>query len=200
MTISDLNHLDWQAFCYVANELSPAERDQFEEQLAVDQVAREAVARAVDLARILAVAECHEATAVEVFPAPVAQADRHWARRVAWMSLGAAASLLVAVLVSSLATNPETSELVASPVQEASGELASAWTESRAELPSVWQTEAASAEASSLEGLGSPGYLIAGSDDTVALASSEAPSWMTAALLAQAGDVADEAADVRMEN
>ncbi|QDU97344.1 hypothetical protein [Lignipirellula cremea] len=41
--------LPWQAFCYVAEELDGESRTAFEERLAVDQQAREAVAAAVEL-------------------------------------------------------------------------------------------------------------------------------------------------------
>jgi hypothetical protein len=43
------NELDWLAFCYVAEELDPAQRAAFESRLAEDQAACEAVVRAVEL-------------------------------------------------------------------------------------------------------------------------------------------------------
>jgi hypothetical protein len=46
--------LDLLAFRYIAGELTPAESEPFEQRLADDQAAREAVARAVDLAQAVA--------------------------------------------------------------------------------------------------------------------------------------------------
>ena len=47
------NDLSWQAFCYVANELDTKARRQFEIRLEQDQNARDAVAQALDNARLL---------------------------------------------------------------------------------------------------------------------------------------------------
>ena len=47
------NNLSWQAFCYVANELDAKARRQFEIRLEQDQIARDAVAQALDDARLL---------------------------------------------------------------------------------------------------------------------------------------------------
>ena len=43
------SNLDWLAFCYLAEELSVEDRMAFESQLEHDQLAREALARAVEL-------------------------------------------------------------------------------------------------------------------------------------------------------
>jgi hypothetical protein len=117
------------------------------------------------------------------------------------MSVGAAASLLIAVLISNAISRSSLSAL-AEPEPALSGELAALWTESRAELPSVWQTEAGASRAEALpeESLLTAGYVESSEDGSVALAAAEAPSWMTAALLAQAGNISDESAEVRMEN
>ena len=56
--------LDWLAFCYVSGELDGDERTAFENRLADDQVAREAVARAVELTEAVAVIEDAEAVRV----------------------------------------------------------------------------------------------------------------------------------------
>ena len=47
------NDLSWQAFCYVANELDAKARRQFEIRLEQDQITRDAVAQALDNARLL---------------------------------------------------------------------------------------------------------------------------------------------------
>jgi hypothetical protein len=49
--------LDWQAFAYWADELSPADRLEFEQRLADEQTAREALARVVELSQAVIVAE-----------------------------------------------------------------------------------------------------------------------------------------------
>ena len=51
--VNDANLL-WHAFRYIADELSADETEQFEARLADDQVAREAVARAVELSQAIA--------------------------------------------------------------------------------------------------------------------------------------------------
>lgn len=197
MTTNDLHQLDWRAFCYVANELSATEREQFEATLAVDQVAREAVARAVELGRVVSLAELHEPAAPAVMKVLVApRASVNWSRRVAWASVGVAASLLLAVLGANLIQRSSLS-ILAQPDPALTGELASLWTESREELPSLWQSETG---ALSAEGLATATYLEASGDEEVALAATEAPTWMTAALLAQSGHVSDESAEERMEN
>ena len=86
------NDLDWAAFCYAAGELSPDEVADFELRLAEDQGAREALARAVELTQAVAAAETLE-------PVVSVRSERSlWGRRLAWMAIGAAASLLAAAL------------------------------------------------------------------------------------------------------
>ena len=81
--------LDWLAFRYVAGEMPAAELSAFEDRLADDQPAREAVARAAQLAQTVALA----AAPPQVLPAA---ADRSsWLQPAAWMSMGAAACLAV---------------------------------------------------------------------------------------------------------
>jgi hypothetical protein len=75
--------LAWQAFRYLANEMTSHEHRAFEELLDRDQPAREALARMVELS-----------AAVRTLPA----ATFHWRvpqslRAAGWMSLGAAACL-----------------------------------------------------------------------------------------------------------
>jgi len=54
MQTMDIHELDWLAFRYIANEMTAIEADSFESRLADDQAAREAVARAVELAQAVA--------------------------------------------------------------------------------------------------------------------------------------------------
>ena len=75
--------LAWQAFRYLANEMTSHEHRAFEELLDRDQPAREALARMVELS-----------TAVQASPANTF--ERHVPRSLyaaGWMSLGAAACL-----------------------------------------------------------------------------------------------------------
>ena len=51
---------DWLAFRYIASELNGEESAAFEAELETSQVAREAVARAVDLSQAIALAETQE--------------------------------------------------------------------------------------------------------------------------------------------
>lgn len=92
---SAAEQLDWQAFCYVTGELSLEQTAQFEDRLATDQLAREAVASALETLQLVTAAESLT-PAVQVRPRKTWQ-QSGWQRGLAWMSLGAAAALLLAV-------------------------------------------------------------------------------------------------------
>ncbi len=108
------NSLEWLAFRYVSDELPAALAEEFERKLEFDQAAREAVARSVALCEAVSAAcECDldakdldakEADAMEVEPMEAAAApalaprSQRRSRPLAWMALGAAASL-AAVMV-----------------------------------------------------------------------------------------------------
>ena len=81
--------IDWQAFLYLSGEMSPAEAKTFEDQLAHDQEAREAVAAAVELVGSLAATRPAEARALPVVPV----SDRTTRRFAAAATV--AASLLI---------------------------------------------------------------------------------------------------------
>ena len=88
MPSEDQHELDWQAFCYISDELSDGDRAQFELCLASDQETREAVARAVQLAETLAVAEISPACrVVRLKPA------------TRWLTLAVATSTVAAALM-----------------------------------------------------------------------------------------------------
>jgi hypothetical protein len=175
------NELDWTAFCYAAGELSPAEGAAFEQRLATDQAAREALARAVELTQAVAMAETLE-------PVVVVRAERSlWGRRLAWMAVGSAASLLAAALVSALVAPRADNPLVVS--DDLTSELAAAWTQTRQEL-----------SVASDAGLWFPDHLDAVTLDTVTgepvdpltderedAVVSATPSWLTAAVRSSAG-------------
>lgn len=119
--------LSWLAFRYVAGELTAAETEQFEEQLATDQAAREAVAHSVELYHAVAAAEA----GVAAEPVTIAaRARTTWSQRLVWISTGAAAAAVLVVagwnasgLWSSAPAKPSVSP-----------DLAKAWTAVRADV------------------------------------------------------------------
>ena len=90
MQVDANNELSWLAFRYIADELSAEQRDTFEQRLAVDQQAREEVARAVEMTQAVACVHA-QAPAVSLRP-------RRWLRPVTW-TVAAAAVLLIAVFI-----------------------------------------------------------------------------------------------------
>ena len=126
--------LDWLAYCYVSGELTGDEQTTFENRLADDQAAREAVARAVELVQTVALAETHEVTR----PLPVSTTRRTtWPRRLVWMSVGASAALvLVAVALNWQAIAGR----FASPPVDRS-ELAEVWSQTRDDVRLIVQAE-----------------------------------------------------------
>jgi hypothetical protein len=110
--------LDWLAFRYVAGELDPAEAAAFELRLADDQLARDAVCRAVALAGRMATAAPQEAESsaeIATAPSPAAASPAATARRypllsavraAGWMAAGAAATLLGVYLSQPFASSP----------------------------------------------------------------------------------------------
>jgi len=167
------NELDWSAFCYAAGEMTESEAAAFEQRLADDQAAREALARAVELTQVVATAE-----SLEPAVALRSQASS-WTRRLAWMAIGSAASLLVALLWSG-ANSWFGGERFAVTDQS---QLAAAWSQTRQELADsdsdLWYPKHLSAgeTAASDEQPESPSD--PGDSD---LLNSMAPSWLTAAV------------------
>lgn len=78
--------LAWTAFRYISNEMPADEAAAFELRLAVDQEAREEVARAVELTQTMA-------GLPQVIPQP--ETVRPWRQRLSWMTAGAAVCLAV---------------------------------------------------------------------------------------------------------
>jgi hypothetical protein len=176
---TDWTDLQWLAFCYIADELSADEAEVFEERLAADQEAREAVARAVELSQ--AVAALPRET---VCPSPAASP---WRRRLAWMTVGAtAACLAFAVwLLNShltgpgpaphdvpLANGPGVEELPVSVVEDpAAGRLLALWSHSadvvnsvlalRPSEPAETNAEFEPIEVAEVDNLAVPGWMLA---------------------------------------
>jgi len=170
---NDKNEIDWLAFCYAADELTEPEVAAFELRLADDQAAREALARAVELTQVVATAESLEPVVA------LRSQSSSWIKRLAWMAIGSAASLLVA-LVWSNAGSWFSGKSIAAADQS---RLAVAWSQMRQELAEsdsdLWYPKhlAAGETASREEQPQSPSD--PGDTD---LLDSAAPSWMTAAV------------------
>ena len=176
-----LNHdLDWLAFRYISDEMSADERDTFENQLAGDQPAREAVAAAVELSQTVAAAE-------HLVESPaVASVTRRaiWWRRVAWLAISGTAAACVglafalpAVWEVNVARYPsQDNRLQATNGQEPISEhLAAAWVETLG-LDQQWQQE--SEESAETTAAQSPAFdLLVVGDDTPTAAS----NWMVTA-------------------
>lgn len=142
------DELDWQAFRYIAAEMSPDEVAQFEEQLSGDQARREAVAGAVELAEALAVVSAGR----EVYTDPVRPTHRRterstWWARLGWIGVGAAAALACIFLFRAIRVEPgpdfadgdgpNTPPGVSSSDDEEATQLARLWCRTRDELEPV---------------------------------------------------------------
>ncbi len=170
---TDKNELDWSSFCYAAGELSADEAAAFEARLADDQAAREALARAVELAEAVASAE-------SLAPVVAARSQSNvWTKRLTWMAIGSAASLLVALLWSGAWSWPA-DESVASTEQS---RLAAAWSQTRRELAEtesdLWYLKHLTAsDAADLPESPAASAMI----DDAELLDTVTPTWMTAAV------------------
>src|SRR5580765_8589224 len=124
--ITDNNHndLDWLAFSYAAGELEPMHVEQFEARLADDQEAREALSRAVEMCQTVTAAEAQHA----YYVTPAARTHVRWNHRLSWMAVGGLASLLLALLWTSvIGPTWHTAQLRSFSKQN----LAFAWTETK---------------------------------------------------------------------
>jgi hypothetical protein len=178
-TPNHTSDLDWLAFCYAAGELDAPAAEQFEAHLATDQLAREALARAVELTQTVTAAE-HQ---LQDLVTPVTRAGANWNSRLSWMAIGGLASVLVALLWTGFVgptwqtalRSFNTGGLNASAQQH----LALAWHETGVEIANVKEA-----------GLWPYSRAIGqDDDDVVGFAESgpdsdlvEAPSWMMAAV------------------
>lgn len=97
--LSESDNLDWLAFCYVADELSETDRNQFEARLEEDHEAREAVVTAMQQAELIWLA-CDDSSANSL---PIQRTQRnvskdtsrHRSSRATALATGAAALLLM---------------------------------------------------------------------------------------------------------
>ena len=170
------NELDWSAFCYAAGEMNAAEAAAFELRLADDQAAREALARAVELTQVVASAESLQP--VVALRSQSSSQSSQWSRRLGWMAIGSAASLLVALLWSGagswFAGSWRGGETVASGDQS---RLADAWSRTRQELADgdsdLWYPKHAS---------DSDAVIPTVAADELDSLDSATPAWLTAAV------------------
>lgn len=190
------DELSWRAFCYVAGEFSPAEAEQFEARLATDQAAREAVAEAVELLHAVCAAEASEPVV-----AVAAKQRTAWSQKLVWISSGAIAAALLVVAVMNLngLSGRFTSPGEPRNVAAVSPALADAWSAVRSEY-------AAGADDANSQMLPASAVLtdaeLALAEEDLAL-STDAPSWMTAAVMGLSGDAAqplDAGESVPQEN
>ncbi len=175
------DHLAWEAFRYVAEELAPTEIAAFEERLDHDQSAREAVAAVVRLSAAMKAAEVarqpsgnsEQVESVTGSKPALAGATFHYAAAASWMALGAAACLAVMTAWQSWhGSGPiAVEDVMPSMMQLESRQVAQAWTEVDDE-PTSESSESGDNEAGDEVG-------IVADDDSVA-ADWETPSWLSA--------------------
>jgi hypothetical protein len=172
------DELAWLAFQYVAGELPAAAADQFEERLALDQTAREAVAQSVELYHAVAAVEA--ATTVGVVTI-AAKEKSTWSQRLVWLSTGAAAAALLAVATWNANGLLSSFNSKVSSKPGVSPDLVKAWTAVRADLARA-DEEATSDETSRpMASDLTDAELAAIVEEELALPM-DTPSWMTAAV------------------
>jgi ferric-dicitrate binding protein FerR (iron transport regulator) len=160
------NDLDWLAFLYVSGEMPAEQLASFEARLADDQAARQAVASAVELVQALAAAESQDDRQLVTLPQRLAA----WSRRIKWMSVGAAAAL---VLVLAWLKFDSLTSWFAAPKPD-HRELAEVWSQTRQTVQDIVVSPGERNETESELDLDQP-------------AVSPLPSWIAAAVLGQDG-------------
>ncbi|MBC7851853.1 MAG: hypothetical protein IAF94_00310 [Pirellulaceae bacterium] len=156
---------EWLAFRYVAGELTGDDAAAFEAELETSQVAREAVARAVELTQAIAMAESHNVELVE--SAARMTHRKSWVYSMGWIGAGAAAASVAGAVWWNM-QGPMTG----------TSELAESWTKARAIEPML-PTMDESAES---------GPVLDAEPDA-------APSWMTAGVISLSGGKVEDDGD-----
>jgi len=168
------DELAWLAFRYVAGELSAAEVGQFEERMAIDQAARESLAQSVELYHAIAAAESSVVTAVAE-PPMVSLPTRDRSQHLAWLVAGVSAAAVLLMAGWNAGWFDSASPLAAHKnIVNVTPALAVAWTEMQADAI-AGDDELSDDELASLH------------EEELGI-STEAPSWMTAAVLGIAGN------------
>lgn len=151
---AESTELAWQAFRYIAAEMTSDETDAFELRLADDQTAREAVASVTALADATAVAlssstllqgvaamslapQVSLAAADDVATSAMHRPAQRWWQPLAWMAVGAAASALVMSNLSALPTLTGPAGQIASVDPETSADPVAAISPAPAPAPVV---------------------------------------------------------------
>jgi hypothetical protein len=178
--------LDWLAFCYVSGELNATELAAFEDRLADDQSAREAVASALNLVHTVSAAE--HLVELPVVTKPTRRASR-W-RSVAWLAIagGVAASVACAMMLanasrnggpggndSMIAVNRETETGATNVFVQPPRGLATAWLETLDQAP--YAVEDSTNELTADDRLELDALLLDDDESNVT-----APDWMVSAL------------------
>jgi hypothetical protein len=173
--------LDWTAFCYASNALSPAERDSFEQRLQREQAAREALAAAVALDGALQAAAADHCRQQRPQLQPVSTSTA-LALAPVWRRALIAGATVAACLALVLMPAPQQPRRQIPPTSEPDtpkDDLAMLWASQLVQLPALAAAEPA--DAAELE-------------EPVALLSPPAtPGWMAAALdEGPAGDLLED--------
>jgi len=94
---AELSELEWRAFCYIGGELSSEEATEFENVLAEDQMAREAVAAAVEMSQEISVAHQFELVrATGNLKTSDKASEQSYSRRISWLWVSLSVGLVVA--------------------------------------------------------------------------------------------------------
>ncbi len=141
--LNQSNELEWTAFRYIAGELSAADVVRFEERLAVDQDACEAVVRAVQLTE--AVMSLPQSP-IPSAPQP-AHADDYRETRSAWASVALAAACLLLAVGTLISTR---SNYSSATLQAETEELVDLWADSNSALDD-WSEDDSDVAAGSAE-------------------------------------------------
>jgi hypothetical protein len=182
MTAENEVDVDWLAFQYIADELTDDDRTTFEQRLANDDQACEAVARAVKVTQTLVAANTVDHLAETVLVTTAQRAA--WWRRASLVAMVTTACLALVLvyqgvkLHSARTADDGESVVVASVLNDpASQRLAIAWLETRTELPEsgLWSSE--SSEEQPL-----PDYPLESAGAEEVPPEITAPSWMLAAV------------------
>ena len=182
----ELLDVEWTSFCYVLGELTAAEASQFEQLLAADQAAREAVARASQLCQAL-----NQAAAPTAFVSlPAGHVEPNRLRRsprirtLGWLTVGSGIALaLLVMFAASRSGGPETNSRSARELA-----VAHSWVTAREQYSD--SSPLGVSESESVE-LGWDDLAVAELsliDETRSDAGLVAPSWMVAAVASLDGE------------
>src|SRR5258706_7696941 len=125
---------DWLAFGYISGELDENETSAFEAELETSQVAREAVARAVELTQAIARAESQQVELVEAASrSSSAQSARQksWLVPAGWMTAGGVAGSVAGLGWANLGC-------LSPPENKGTAGAAGAWAKTSESVRSLW--------------------------------------------------------------